>query len=174
MARCSLNLAIAGVLLLLAGASLAAQDDLGAVRFLEGSWTCENKGVPGEGKGERSYAFVLRGRFLEGRNRTVYPQTEKNKGEVHEDRSLFSYDRARKTIVLRQFHAEGFVNQYVCVQKQEGTVCETEAIENIAPGWKARVSWRQAEGGELVETFELAAPGKEYSIYSTARLKKKN
>jgi len=34
------------------------------------------------------------------------------------------------------------------------------------------MSWRVVEGGELIEVFELAAPGKEYAVYSTTRLKK--
>ncbi|MGH8247883.1 MAG: hypothetical protein ACREUU_15795, partial [Gammaproteobacteria bacterium] len=35
------------------------------------------------------------------------------KVEVHEDWGVISYDRARRTFVFRQFHVEGFVNQYV-------------------------------------------------------------
>jgi hypothetical protein len=44
---------------------------------------------------------------------SIYPPQPKNeKGEVHEHWSFFSHDRARRTLVLRQFHQEGFVNQY--------------------------------------------------------------
>ena len=70
----------------------------------------------------------------------VYPQQEKNpKGEVHEDLGLFSYDGKRKKFVLRQFHVEGFVNEYV---EQEITAdgktlrFVTERIENIPDGWR--------------------------------------
>lgn len=158
---------------LLAGGAVQGQEGLGQVKFLEGRWGSVNRGEPGEGRGERSYEFVLRGRYLEGRNRTVYPPTEKSKGETHEDLSLFSFDKARGKVVLRQFHVEGFVNQYACASADGAFVCESEAIENIPAGWRARETWKLEDGGTVQETFELAAPGKEYAVYSTAVLKRK-
>jgi hypothetical protein len=161
------------IALLLASADLPGQDKLAPVRFLEGQWASESEGEPGKGKGERRYAFVMSGRFLEGRNKAVYPPTEKSKGEVHEDLSLFSFDKARGKIILRQFHVEGFVNQYLCGSVDGTVVCESEAIENIPAGWRARLTWRPA-GEVLNEVFELAAPGKEYAPYSTTRLQRRN
>jgi len=125
---------------------------------------------------ERHYSFILNGKFLHGRNRSVYKPQEKNpKGEIHENLDYFSYDRNRKKLVLRQFHIEGFVNQYVCVDSGEDSktfVFETEAIENIPAGWKARETYKLLDGGDWQETFELAAPGKEYEIYTQTRLTK--
>ena len=40
---------------------------------------------------------------------------------MHEHWSFFSYDRARKALVLRQFHQEGFVNQYVLDTAERST-----------------------------------------------------
>jgi hypothetical protein len=40
------------------------------------------------------------------------PRDKNPKGEIHEDFGLIGYDKARKTIVYRQFHIEGFVYQY--------------------------------------------------------------
>jgi len=54
-----------------------------------------------------------------------------------------SGDRALKKIVLRQFHGEGFVNEYALESvTADGKVIEfvTVRIENIAPGWKAKAS----------------------------------
>lgn len=57
---------------------------------------------------------MLNSQFIRVQNRSEYPPQEKNpKGEVHEDEGFISYDRARQRLVLRQFHVEGFVNQYV-------------------------------------------------------------
>ena len=57
---------------------------------------------------------ALHSRFIQVRNRSTYPAQEKSpKGEVHEDIGYFSHDSGRKRIVFRQFHTEGFVNQYV-------------------------------------------------------------
>lgn len=141
------------------------------IQFFAGRWHGTTHGEPGNGRGERNYGFVLRGKFLRVTNRTVYPAQEKNpKGEVHEDVGYFSYDRAQKRIVLRQFHVEGFVNEYV--QKGEddnALVFETEVIENIPEGWKARESYKVVSPDEFVEVFELAEPHKEFAVYSQSR-----
>lgn len=45
---------------------------------------------------------------------SVYPPQEKNpEVEVHEEIGFFSFDEAIGKLVLREFHVEGFVNQYV-------------------------------------------------------------
>ena len=83
------------------------------LRSLIGVWTGDSEGQPGKGKYERSYQFALNKKFIEVRNKSTYPPTKNNpNGEVHEDRGFISYDRGRKTFVLRQFHMEGFVNQF--------------------------------------------------------------
>ena len=47
-------------------------------------------------------------------NQSTYPAQPKNPaGEVHEDEGIISFDRTRQKLVLRQFHIEGFVTQYV-------------------------------------------------------------
>ncbi|HLG94262.1 MAG TPA: hypothetical protein VI546_05445, partial [candidate division Zixibacteria bacterium] len=104
------------------------------------------------------------------------PQQENPKGEVHEDLGLFSYDSARKKFVLRQFHGEGFVNQYVLdsVTRDGKTISFlTENIENIPAGWRANEVYRILSDSEFVETFLLAAPGKDFELYSENRLKRK-
>jgi hypothetical protein len=102
-----------------------------------------------------------------------YPVQEKNPaGEVHEDVGLFSFDKARKKIVFRQFHTEGFVNQYVADgDAKAGTlVFTTEAIENIPAGWRARETYILTGTDQLEEVFELAPPGKDFELYSRNRL----
>lgn len=102
---------------------------------------------------------------------------EKNpKGETHEDWALFSFDRGRKKFLLRQFHVEGFVNQYLLDSKSEDgktLVFITESIENIPAGWKAKETYRIVNDNEFIEVFELAAPGKEFELYSETRFKRK-
>jgi hypothetical protein len=71
------------------------------------------------------------------KNQSTYPPQPANaKGEVHEDEGFISLDRSRKKLVLRQFHVEGFVNQYV---EDEGSTSQqvrftSEQIENIPDG----------------------------------------
>lgn len=46
----------------------------------------------------------------------------------------------------------------------------TEAIENIPAGWRARETYVFDGAARLEETFELAAPGKDFEVYSRNRL----
>ena len=112
----------------------APADPWARIRFMVGEWQGESEGQPGRGTVKRTYAFVLHDRFLYEENVSTYPPQPKNeKGEVHEYRSYFSYDRARRTLVLRQFHQEGFFNQYATPASNTGgaIVFESEALENV-------------------------------------------
>ncbi len=118
----------------------------------------------------------MENQYLEVRNKSIYPAQPKNpKGEVHEDWSMISYDRSRKAFVLRQFHSEGFVNQYVSEAVRDGTLrFNSEAIENIRAGYRARETYTAITPDRFVERFELAEPGKEFEIYSETRFRRKN
>ena len=147
------------------------------MRYFAGSWSGTGSGEPGHSTVEREYRFTLGDRFLEVRNTSKYAPQEKNpKGEVHEDRGFISWDRARRRFVLRQFHVEGFVNQYVAdsvVAAPDSVVFTSEAIENIPPGFRARETYRIVGPDEFVERFEMAEPGQPFATYSETRLKRK-
>ena len=155
--------------------SAAPADPWSAIRFLAGDWAGESDGQPGKGTVKRSYRFVLGDKFLHEQNVSTYPPQPKNeKGEVHEHWSFFSHDRARRTLVFRQFHQESFVNQYVMqVGSPPGTVVfESEALENVPLGWKARETYEVVSPDEFVETFELASGAGPYEVYSRARFRR--
>lgn len=145
--------------------------------FFVGEWIGKGEGEPGKGNYERTYQPVLKDKFIEVRNKSVYPPTDKNtKGEVHEDRGYISYDRSKKKFILRQFHVEGFVNTY----ESEGISADgkkivfvTTMIENIPPGWRARESYEIISYDEFIETFELAEPHKDFFVYTKATFKRK-
>jgi len=150
-------------------------DPLASLKAFVGTWHGEQSGEPGRGISERTYSFVLNGRFLQVKNTSTYPPQDKNKaGEVHNDMGMIGYDRARKKFVFRQFHGEGFVNTYV--QEETGDpkklVFISEGSENIAPGWRARETYLFLNENEFVERFELSEPGKSFTIYSEAHLKR--
>jgi hypothetical protein len=140
-----------------------------------GRWQGTTEGRPGTGTVEREYKRVLNSRFVHVQNRSIYPPQERNpKGEQHEDVGIFSVDRTRKRIVFRQFHIEGFVNQYVQgPESADGTIVfTTEAIENIPDGWRARETYRLISADEFEEVFELSEPGKPFDVYSRIRLRR--
>ena len=87
---------------------------------------------------------------------------------------MFSFDRARKLILFRQFHVEGFVTTYVQdLDAKPGTLSfTTESIENIPPGWRARETYVFHGPDDLEEIFELAEAGKPFAVYSRTRLKR--
>lgn len=152
-----------------------APDPFAAVAFLVGRWEGTSDGQPGAGTVRREYERALNGRFLRVRNRSTYPPQARNpKGEVHEDEGFLSVDRARKKVVLRQFHVEGFVNQYVEDDGASATrvVFTTEAIENIPAGWRARETYVVQGPDAFEEIFELAEAGKPFEIYSRTQLRR--
>lgn len=141
-----------------------------------GTWTGTGEGADGKGAYERSYQFVLNKKYIELKNKTVYPRTKENpKGYIHEDFGYISYDKQRKTFVFRQFHGEGFVNQYIIESiSPDGKtiVFITEALENIPKGWRGRETYSVNDSKELTEVFELAEPNKEFELYTKASFKR--
>ena len=164
------------------GAPVGAQESGGSkpdpfapLRFFAGTWRGDQAGQPGRGTAERTYQFILNDRFLQETNTSTYPPKERsNNGEVHHHMSMISYDTARKLFVFRQFHTEGFVNTYV----QQPTadlktiVFVSEAIENVPAGYRARETYAILSRDEFTERFEIAEPGKDFEVYSEARLKR--
>jgi hypothetical protein len=138
-------------------------------RFL-GTWRGTGSGEPGDSKVERSYTSIMNGRFIEVRNRSVYAKQPKNpNGEIHEDLGYISFDKTRKRFVLRQFHSEGFVNQYVSatpVIDGARLVFESEAIENIGAGFRARETYLFNRPDAFEEIFETAEPKRDFQVYS--------
>lgn len=145
----------------------------GLKRFL-GRWRGRGEGDPGTSEVERSYEATLGGRFVMVRSTSTYsPQKKNPSGEVHQDVGFFSFDKARQRAVFRQFHTEGFVNQYVSTPAPlEGDVIvlESEAIENIGAGWRARETYRFSGPDAFEEVFELAEPQKDFAVYSRTHL----
>jgi len=157
-------------------ADTAKPDPWQPVRFLVGRWEGTTQGEPGKGSVARSYEFVLGDRFIHERNTSTYPPQDKNeKGEVHQHWSFLSYDRIGKALVLRQFHTEGFINQYRHAAAQstaQHLVFESEAFENLDSKWRAREVYDVLGPDEFTETFQLAEPGKDFQTYSMNRFKR--
>lgn len=135
-----------------------------------GRWRGTGQGEPGQSTVERTYTPILAGRFIEIRHRSTYPPQEKNpKGEIHDDVGYLSHDNARKLFVLRQFHVEGFANQYAATTPDFAAgklVFMSEALENIPAGMKARETYVFSSVDAFEEIFEVAEDGVTFQIYS--------
>lgn len=136
--------------------------------YFLGEWKGEEKGVFGDGHGERTYERILGDRFLLARNRSTFPPQEGlPAGDVHEDWAIFSYDQARDTFVLRQFVSEGHVNRYVLDPSSDPPrrrVFVSEASENAPPGFRLRLTYEIVGDDEFTESFEMAPPGAELRV----------
>ncbi len=146
-------------------------------RYFVGKWEGTGKGQSGVSKLQAEAKFVLNNRYLELSGKLVFePKDKSKKGEVYEDMSFLSYDQIRKKYVLRQFSAPGFVTQYVLDSlPTDGKtfVFVSEGMENIPPGWKARSTFKILNQKEFHQTFELAAPGKDYESVSESNVRRK-
>ena len=153
--------------------SIGSTDPMSRLGFLIGRWEGAVEGQPGKGTARREYSPALNSRFIRAVHRGQYPPQEKNpKGEIHEDEGFFSYDKARKRVVFRQFHVEGFVNTYVeeADSSSSKIVFTTETIENIPAGFRARETYLVQGPDAFEEVFEIAEPGKPFELYSRTRL----
>lgn len=134
---------------------------------LVGIWRGTVSGEPGTGTVERTYTPVLNGKFIEERNTSTYVS-----GEVHHHIAYWSFDRGRDRFVLRQFHQESFVNQFAATTadfSENRLVMESESIENIPPGFRARETYAFNSVNALDEIFEIAEPGSDFALYSHNR-----
>ena len=170
----------AGLLLLpalLEAQTKPTQDVWAPIRFFIGEWEGTGHGKSGISKTNREYSFVLNNKYIQVRNRSQYdPQPKNPKGETHDDWGMISFDRGRKQFVLRQFHVEGFVNQFIMSSSSsDGKTFSftSEIIENIPAGWRARETYKLLSADEFVEVFELAEPGKDFEVYVTNNYRRK-
>ena len=161
-------------LLLCVSLSVSAQsekeeDPWRPLRYFIGSWQGTGTGKPGASVILRDYQFVLDDAFIRVRSESTYAPQEKNpEGEVHKEWGMISYDRDQGRFVLRQFHNETIVNLYVLEQhapERQVLVFTTESMENFLTGWKARETYKILNENEFTEVFELAPPGKDFSVF---------
>jgi len=153
------------------------QDAWNPIRFLVGVWEGKGEGKSGVSVVRYDFLFIMKERFLHMKTKAIFEPQEKNpKGEVHEDWGIFSYDQSRKKIVFRQFHIEGFINQYVLEKISDNgktLVFVTEQIENAPPGLQAKLTFKALNVDTLEVNFDLAFPGKDFDCYSLNVVKRK-
>jgi hypothetical protein len=152
------------------------QDVWKPFQFFVGKWQGAGEGKSGKSTVEREYYFKLDKKFIFNNNRAVFLPSEKNtKGEIHEDFGVISFDKIRKKYVFRQFHVEGFVNNYLATISPDHNTYTfvSESLENMPPGWKVRLVIKKEGNDEFSERFELAGPGKEFGCLITNRFSRK-
>jgi len=162
---------------LLLGHPEKKQDIWEPFQFLVGEWEGKGEGKSGLSQVEKNFHFIMNGKYLHLKTRAVFEPQERNlEGEVHEDWGFFSYDLFKKKFVFRQFNSEGFINQYVLESISDDgktLIFDSEQLENAPPGWRARITYKIVDDYNLVESFDLATPGKELQCYIRNVLERK-
>lgn len=153
-----------------------AKDGLAELRWMEGDWRGIGEGDPGTSGSERHVDSYLGNKYIRATGLSVYPKQEKNpKGEVHSQLNLWSFDRARGAIVMREFDTLGFVCTYVldkAASAPDRWVVVAESLENVPKGWKARYVITRMSADEYHELLELDPDGKGFQPYVTNRFLK--
>ena len=168
--------------LLFISAAVSAQttaqiDPWKPLKFFIGVWEGTGKGEAGDSMVEREYKFTLGNKYMQVTARSIYdPKAKLPKGNVHEDLGLFSYDKARKQFVFRQFNAEDFVVQFVVASISDDgkiMILESESVENIPKNMRLRVTYKIVSENEFTETYEGSESGKDFAMYYAKDFKRK-
>ena len=173
------------LLLVLAGVAAQGQEQTPSFNlealssYFIGQWKGLENGKAGHGVGTRTYEMVLGQQFLYQQNTSHFEPQEKNPtGETHQDWAIFSYDKIRQSVVLREFHSEGFVNQYTLkadsVNNIPNLIFMSESIENLPSGWRAKVVLEITGPDTFTEFFELAQPDGDFEPFLHNRWTRKN
>jgi hypothetical protein len=142
-----------------AAPSPTAEDGLAAISWLVGDWAGVGQGQPGTSASTRHGERIHNAHFVRVEGRSVYPRQEGNPaGEIHTSSDLWSFDRQRNLLVMRQFDSLGFVSTYVqdrAASTNGRLVLVSEHLENVPAGWRARYTYEQAGTDGYHELFEL-------------------
>lgn len=145
----------------------AADNPWKMMQYFEGHWSGHETGKAGIGKGTREYKWVIGKTFLLSENQSAFDPQEKNPtGELHEDWTIFSFDKSQHLLIARQFNSEGFVNTFAMdtvASDSSKLVFVSTHSENAPTGLKARLTFHILDENHFEERFDLAFPGKEFS-----------
>lgn len=157
------------------GGALAAPvpaDPLAVISWLIGDWTGIGEGQPGTSASTRHTERIHNDNFIKVEGRSVYPRQQANPtGEVHTSLDLWSFDRRRNLLVLRQFDSLGFVSTYVqdrAASTAGRLILVSESLESVPAGWRARYTYQLVATDEYHELFELDS-GRGYERYVFGR-----
>jgi len=122
------------------------------------------------------YIWILNKQFLEVKHHAEFEPTDQNaEGEVHDDLGIISFNKERNVVVFRQYHNEGYFNEYVLndsLSSPTQLIFESERIENFVPGGRAQFTIN-VQGTDKIQTvFDVGFPGREMACFGTNELKK--
>lgn len=151
-------------------AQAPAADPLAELRFLVGHWQMvEADGSPGiAGAGEFSFTAELGGRVLVRRSFAEYPAQGGRPAFRHEDlMSVYADGGALKALYLDN---EGHAIAYDVVPLPAGGGVR---FTSTGDGPRFRMEYRPGAAGTVGFTFDTAAPGKAFTTYLKASVRRR-
>lgn len=162
---------------LIIGVCAKAQNDLARLENLIGTWEGTGTGF-GNSKSVISaeYSWLMNKQYIKVKHHSEFEPTDQNpEGEIHDDMGIISFDKSRKVVVFRQYHVEGYFNEYVLndsISSPEKLIFETERIENFVPGGRAKFTIKLIGKDEIQTVFDVGFPGREMACFGTNNLKR--
>jgi hypothetical protein len=159
------------VLTVILFAALLAPPAGNSLQFLEGEWTAEGGGQPGQASaGGFRFQPELDGKILLRTNRSEYPASANRPAIVHKDLMVIYPGAEGKPARADYWDNEGHVIRYTVTADGKSAVFLSDAD---AAGPRFRLTYAVTDAKTLSIKFEMAQPGKDFQIYveGTARRK---
>lgn len=128
-----------------------------SLRTLVGQWHTSN----GERDTRTNYRLIANGNYLASETVSV----SRSEQDVHSDLEVFSYDAAKKRVMMRQFVSEGVICRYKLDEiSSDGKTLTfvTEHCEGGSPTFAARATYGILSSNEYTTKLELARSGQGY------------
>ena len=171
------NIVLLLCLLTFSGVLSAQENPLEGLNFLIGDWRGTGTGYgDAKSKVEVSFYYIMQGKFIEMDAESRFaPKGKNDKGQFHQEKGFFSYDKDRKQVVFRQLSNDGYVNLYYLndtISTSHTLVFDSERTENFVPDGKARWIIQKVGKQHLNTSFNVAFPGQEFVSFGMQELNK--
>jgi hypothetical protein len=142
------------------------------LRAFIGSWSGVQSAAPGAADAPNSKAAKLTRKFETGLNSKHLEVADRSNGSDWALAGVISFDAGHGALVLRKFAADGKVNDLALDAAASNTTHLVFAGAGEQPG-RTRVTYDRSGWNDFVERVEYAPEGKEFSLVSETKFKRK-
>jgi hypothetical protein len=140
-------------------------EDWGPLQFLAGHWAGDGGGEPGHGSGSFSFTPDLQGKILVRKSFAEYPAANGKPAYRHDDLMIIYRDGPARQLRAIYFDNEEHAIPYSIKPLEGGVVFVSKGLQD---GPRFRLTYTRAGSERLKLTFEVAAPGKDFTTHLEA------